>query len=220
VKASTIITEIGRQLNDAAQTRWPLADLYVYLTEASRQLVLIQPRANPAVKSVQLTPLNTLQNLPDDSSSLIDITRNMGADGSTPGQVITVADRQALDGLNANWHSAAGSTVIDNYTYDDRSPLTFYVTPPPVASPQVWVEMVYAIQPADVISMDQDLDVLDVYQGPLIEYMIYRCLTVNAKSDQDRQAAKDHLGFFYMMLDAKDKATMLMTPNNPNNVMG
>ena len=220
MKASTIVTEIGRQLNDLTQTRWPIDDLLGYLTEASRQLVMIQPRANPAVISVKLAASDTLQNLPDDASSLIDITRNMGADGKTPGQVITVADRQALDGLNANWHSATGSAVIDNYTYDDRSPLTFYVSPPPAATPAVYVEMVYAIQPKDVTSVGDDLDILDVYQGAIVEYMLYRCLTVNAKSEPDRQAAKEHLSYFYMMLDAKDKATMLMTPNNPNNVMG
>ena len=218
--ASEVLTEVSKQLNDVANVRWPVADLFTYLTEALRQLVTIQPRANPTVISVQLTPSNTLQSLPDNASSLIDITRNMGSDGNTPGQVITVADRQALDGANANWHSAAGSAIIDNYTYDDRSPLNFYVTPPPTNTQPVWVEMVYAIQPVAVTALTQDLDVLDVYMGPLVEYMLYRCLTVNAKGDTDRQASQTHLGYFYMMLDAKDKAAALLTPNNPNNVMG
>ena len=220
MKASTIINEVARQVNDAAFARWTLNDQFVYLTEASRQLVLIQPRANPSVVSVKLTPSNTLQSLPDDASSLIDITRNMGSNGTTPGRVITISDRQALDGLNANWHNATGSTTIDNYTYDDRSPLTFYVSPPPASAPDIYVEMVYAIQPVDVTALDQDLDVLDIYQAPLVEYMLYRCFSVNAKSDTDRAVAKEHLSYFYMMLDAKDKATMLMTPNNPQNVMG
>jgi len=218
--ASDIIIAAAKQLNDVGYVRWSLADHYTYLTEALRQCVIIQPRANAVTESLQLTASSTRQALPADACALIDIVRNMGANGTTPGYAITVADRQTLDTANASWHSAAGSTVIDNYTYDDRSPTIFYVTPPVHASTKVYVEICYSKTPGAVSALTDDLEIMDVYQGPVLEYHMYRCLNVNHASEADRQAAQTHLGYFYAMLGEKEKAAMMLSPNNPQNVVG
>ena len=218
--ASDIITVAAKQLNDLAYTRWTLADHYAYLTEGLRQCVLIQPRANAVTASVQLTAATTRQAIPDAACALIDIVRNMGVAGTTPGYAITVADRQTLDTANAGWHDADGSTVIDNYTYDDRSPTIFYVTPPVHATTKVYVEICYAKSPTAVTALADALEILDIYQGPLLEYQLYRCLNVNHASEADRQTAQTHLGYFYAMLGEKEKAAMMLSPNNPQNVVG
>lgn len=220
MNASDIIATAAKQLNDLLYTRWTLADHYAYLTEGLRQCVLIQPRANTVTASVQLTASTTRQALPAAACALIDIVRNMGSTGTAPGYAITIADRQTLDTANAGWHSATGATSIDNYTYDDRSPTVFYVTPPVHASTKVYVEICYSKSPAAVSALADVLEILDIYQGPLLEYQMYRCLNVNHASEADRQAAQTHLGYFYAMLGEKEKAAMMLSPNNPQNVVG
>lgn len=220
MKASDVINTVARQLNDAAFTRWTQADHFSYLTEGLRQCVVVQPRSYPVTDVVELAAGKTKQEIPVDGSSLIDVVRNMGADGLTPGYAVTVADRQALDASDPGWHFAAGSTSVNNYTYDDRNPLTFYVSPPTHATTKVFVEIVYAGLPEAVETMNDLLPVQDLYMGALIEYQLYRCFSVNSKSAEDRQNAQTHLGVFYAMLGEKEKAAMLISPNNPQNVVG
>lgn len=220
MKASEIIGVAAEQLNDTAYARWTQAQHFSYLTEGLRLLVSIQPRALSVTTSMKLAA-GTKQELPASGVALIDIVRNLGATGNTPGYAVTVADRQTLDAADPGWHTAPGGTVVDNYTYDDRSPTVFYVNPPVSSMSDVYVEIVYAEAPAVVSSLTQDLAVMDVYQAPLVEYQLYRCYSLNSEaSSEDRQAAQTHLGVFYAMLGEKEKAAMLLSPNNPNNVVG
>lgn len=220
IYASDIINSVAKVLNDVSFVRWPLADHYAYMTEGLRTCVIIQPRSHQVTISQKLTAGSTRQVLPADAISLIDITRNMGTDGLTPGYSITIADRQALDTANASWHTAPTSTYVNNYTYDDRAPNTFYVTPPPSLTVNVYIELVYSKNPSVVTALTQALDILDIYQAPLVEYQLFRCFGVNTASAEDRQLSQQHLGYFYAMLDQKEKAAMMLSPNNPSNVVG
>lgn len=218
--ASDIINNVAKVLNDTSFVRWTLPDHYAYLSEGLRMCVIIQPRSHQTTIAHKLTAGSTRQVLPADAISLIDMPRNLGPDGLTPGYAITIADRQTLDTANAAWHTALTSTYINNYTYDDRAPNTFYVTPPPSVTVDVYVELVYSKNPAAVTALTQALDILDIYQAPLMEYQFYRCFGANTASADDRQLSQQHLGYFYTMLDQKEKAAMMLSPNNPSNVVG
>ena len=69
----------------------------------------------------------------------------MGADGLTPGAVISPIERQVLDGTDRNWH-AKTATAVDHLIFDPRLQTEFYVYPGVGATP-VWVEAQFAISP-------------------------------------------------------------------------
>ena len=220
MKASDVILSVAKTMNDLTYRRFTLDAHYAFLTEGLLQCVFIQPRANAKVVKFKLTSGNTFQNLPDDAVALIDIVRNLGADGQTPGAPIIIADRQALDGSDPKWHSTPGDGEVTNFVYDDRSPNTFYVYPYVPNGSTAYVEMIYAPVPTTIVSMDQDLDIQELYRVVLVEYQLSKCFGLDVSSDSDAQKAQQHLGLFYSMLGERDKAQALLSPNNPNNVTG
>lgn len=220
MKASDVILSVAQTMNDVAYKRFTLEAHYEFLTEGLLQCVFIQPRANATIIPFKLAAGNTLQNLPDDAVALIDIVRNLGADGLTAGDPILVADRQSLDGSDPHWHSSAGQGSIVNYVYDDRSPNTFYVYPFVPSGQTSYVEMIYAPIPTTVSALTQDLDIQSQYRVALVNYQLHKCFGLNVSSDSDAQKSQQYLGVFYSMLGERDKAQALLSPNNPNNVVG
>lgn len=168
-------------LNDPDNDTWPLDDLRAYLSEGQRAAVLLRPEVNPDTRVVDAVE-GTRQTIPDDAYVLLDVMRNIGSDGTTPGRVVTPAERMALDTTDPNWHSglfADPETV--NWIYDIRNRKTFYVHPPQPASPGK-LEITVAVQPGQLLTeseaaADPDNDVLgidDIYEPALIFFMLHR----------------------------------------------
>ena len=102
--AQSIINKAVIQLNDISSVRWTRAELLSWLNDGQRQIVVAQPAAANYVTSVKLTA-GTQQAIPADGWMLLDVYRNMGADGVTPGRAIRIISKEMLDGFNPDWHS-------------------------------------------------------------------------------------------------------------------
>lgn len=212
--ASELLDRITRDLNDINHVRWSEATLLDYLTAAQRMIVSLRPMANAVTLSDHLLEGgNTLQHIPAGYYTLIDVVRNMGQDGFTPGLPITVVERDTLDDANSNWHTETGSTVIDNYTYDERNPTSFYITPPASTETDVFVEIVVSKAPARVGAVTENVEIDDVFEEAIREYMMYLALSQNSDSAYDREKAKAHLQTFYLSLGEDLKARILTSPN-------
>lgn len=147
IYASSILERASTIIQDETGTRWPSTELLKWLNDGQREVVLLKPDAYAQNESIALVE-GTKQSIPSNGLSLIDVVRNMGADGETPGRAIRLILRRILDDQLSDWHSAAVSAEIKHFTFDDRDPKRFYVYPR--SDGTSWVEAVFSSSPVDI----------------------------------------------------------------------
>lgn len=219
--ASTLITRANDILQDTTNVRWPEAELLRWLSDGQREVVLIKPEASVAHTTLQLTANNTKQSLPAAALQLIDVTRNMGADGATPGRAIRIIMREVLDAQRPDWHSETADSVVKHFMFDVRSPKTFYVYPRPATA--IYIEMVYSVSPADLTTTSSPLGVDEVYANALLDYVLYRAYSKDSEYAGNSQRAMAHYQAFSGSLGVKSsnelakgpEANSVLNPNNP-----
>jgi hypothetical protein len=218
VTAKAILDKAGTQLIDIAGVRWTRTELLSWLNDGLRQIVVVNPNATNTVTSVKLVA-GTRQSIPSDGWLLLTINRNMGTTGSTPGRAIRIISRELLDGFNPDWHTATASAVTKNYLYDLQDQTAFYVYPPSTGTN--YVELNYSKQPADLTAESQVIPIFDVYQGALVDYILYRACSKDAEYAPGLELAKGYLTTFTMAIQAKTQSEVSSTPENalnPRNV--
>lgn len=213
IKVQVLVDDVRNTLLDEGSTkRWSDDDLTLFYNSAVLQLALVRPDATAKTASVLLAA-GTKQSLPSDGLRLIDIPRNMGADGNTPGSAILRAKREQLDAYNRNWHTEAASATAKNFTYDERNPKVFYVTPKNDGTG--YVEVAYSAAPARVASANigtTDIAVDDVYYGALKDWMLREAYQIEI-SLVSEQRARTYERSFYQSLGLKYQADRAAAPN-------
>lgn len=204
-------------LQDTTNVRWPLTELLPWVTDATREIVIFKPSAFPKNESMLLSA-GTKQTIPSTGVQLLDVVRNMGTGGNTPGKAIRLIEREVLDAGSPDWHSSTASTTTRHYTYEENDPKTFYVWPP--ATGTSYAEIVYsAAPPAAVLGGTLAID--DIYQGAVLDYVLYRAYQKDAEYAADPQRAASHYQAFVTAVGGREKAEKTQTPNldqhgNPN----
>lgn len=216
--ASDVLDRCSVILTDTTRVRWTAAMLMGFLADAMRQTVLLRPDANSTVAVVMLAEGNTKQRIPNGAVRFLSLVRNMGSGGLTPGSPITPTTREAMDSASATWHLEGASSVIDHYLYNVDTPNFFFVSPPPAAD--VFVEMEFARDIADITVLDDELPLASIWIEPLREYVLYRAYSVNAASTDDRDRAQSHLRQFYLAIGEEAKAKLLFNPYQPTYAQG
>jgi hypothetical protein len=178
VTAGAIIDKAVIQLIDISGVRWTRAELLKWLNDGLRQIVLMQPNAMNTPGAVQLVA-GTRQLLPTGGWMLLGVYRNMGTTGTTPGRAVRIISRELLDSFNPSWHTATQSTITTNYIYDLQDQTAYYVYPPSTGTN--YLEINYSLQPTDLTSESQAIPMFDVYQGPLLDYIMFRACTKDAE---------------------------------------
>jgi hypothetical protein len=196
--ANDYIVDAALLYGDVGYDRVDEDDWIKYLNASIRALILVRPDAGAQTDNVQLTA-GVLQALPSTALRLLDITRNMGADGNTAGKIISPVDRKHLDYSNLLWPAATGDTEIDNYSYDKENPRIYYVTPPAHATTQVWVEMQVSQLPTAVAATGDDPDVNDVFFEPLVQYMLYKAFSADDEDVEFQKAIQYMQNFFNLL---------------------
>lgn len=150
-----------------------------FLNAAIRTIVMLRPDATAITESIRLEPgmrqripSRTLHEASRDALTLIDVTRNMGSDGRTPGGGILPITPEMIRGMGCNGISTARS--IDNYGYDrlvDR--LVYYVFPAVEPGASVWVEATYSATPPPVSTEADALPIPDTFQSALVHGVLY-----------------------------------------------
>lgn len=132
--------------------RWSDAKLVGYLADAALELVRVRGDANSIREALQLTASAVVHDiLPADAMELLDVTRNMGADGATAGNAILMATLDEMNRADRGWISATPATTILNWLKHPAEPTRFYTSPPAHASTPVYVETVYSRVPKRMI---------------------------------------------------------------------
>lgn len=176
ILASTILSRAGTIIQDETNARWPQAELLKWLNDGQREIVLLKPDSYAQNESVALVA-GTKQSIPATGIALIDVVRNMGTGGSTPGRAIRLIQRKILDEQLPDWHTETAAAIIKHFTFDDRDPKRYYVYPPSDGTTKI--EVVYSSAPADVTVSDP-ITLDDIYSNALLDYVLYRAYQKDA----------------------------------------
>lgn len=200
ILASEIISEASKQLNDVGKITWTDASYFEYITSAQEMIVSIRPDAYSLVTTMQMAA-GSKQSLPATALRLLDIKRNMGTDGNTPGRAVLPVEENALDLFAFNWSAATQEAEVKNYVYDEKTPNTFYVDPP--SDGTGWLELSISRVPP-VITQDSDpLVVKDIYRSHVLQWVMFRAYSIEVDSVSSRQRAAKHEDTFYQMMSGK-----------------
>ena len=216
IQVNAIISRAATLIQDATNVRWPLAELLDWLNDGQREIVLLKPQSSVKNISVQLTANSTKQALPADGIMLIDVLRNMGPTGSTPGAAIRVVTREVLDAQIPTWHSDANKAgVVMHFMFDARDPKNYYVYPKAPAE-AAYVELIYSASPTNCTAGDV-IQIDDIYGNALLDYVLYRAYSKDADYAQNANLAVGHYTAFSNSLGVK---TQNEVAQNPNTVIG
>jgi len=203
-KASILLLDIGG-------VRWPAAtELLGWVNSGMKEVVLQKPNALTLTSSIPMVA-GTKQTIPSTSISLLELVRNMGADGLTPGAAIGIIDRNLLDTMNPYWHTSTPATETTNFCYDLRDLKTFYCLPPqPVGTVQK-VEAVMSINPVTLTALSQVISLDDIYETVLIDYVLYRAFSKDAEHAANMQRADYYHKAFLSALGVKAQSESLFS---------
>lgn len=211
ILASKLIADAQLVLQDKNGVRWTPAELLSWLNAAQREIVIFKPTAfvkNLAVKLVA----GTKQTLPADAVQFMDITRNMGVDGVTPGRAVRLVERETLDAARPGWHTDTASATVRHFIYNPLDPLTVYVYPPQPAAGQGYVEQVYGASPADVATANDPITLGNIYASAMTDYMLYRAFLKDSEY-ADANRAGTHRTAFNNAIAGKATVENAVEPN-------
>ena len=211
VSMQAVSDRVGDLLLDEDLVRWPIAERIRWANEAMGAILSRRPAAL-ARRAVHTLALGTYQTIPAASSILLDVVRNIGADGTTPGAPIRRSDRQQIDDTDPNWHEMTPASKIKQYTYDDRVPTVFYVYPPAIAGTKV--EILEAALPAEISAIGDSISISAEYMEAVVNYVCYRCHSKDSEFANGAVAAAFYQAF-EASLGIKNQNQIVISPNRP-----
>jgi hypothetical protein len=211
VTAESILDRVRTQLIDTnVEQRWSDEELLRWLSDGQRALVSFIPDASSTI-AVRPLAAGTRQSIPSDGHMLLTIFRNTNAGGTTGGRAVRVASRELLDGFDPAWHSASATVNVQAYIFDPQHPDVFYVYPPNTGAG--YVELSYSVMPEDLASTSDTLTVSDIYQTPLVDYVLYRAHQKDGDFAAGQAIASNYLQLFLAHIGQGQAAEL---SNNPN----
>lgn len=209
ILASELIVQASEIAEDQSNVTWTETQILGWLNEA--QKIIASLRADASVTlGVVLLVSGTKQSIV--GRRLMDVVRNMGSDGITPGKAVRLVERGIKDDFNPDWHADATSMEIKEYIYDVRVPDEYYVYPPVSSSHDIYVETLEATVPADVATASNSINVSDIYAPNLMEWMLFRIFCRDAEQVPDAQRAATHFSNFFTMMGEKLKVDLAVSP--------
>lgn len=205
VIVSSIIDRVRAQLIDTGSVkRWTDDELINWVTDGERTIVAIAPSASSVNAATPLTA-GTLQFIPSNGHMLLSVTRNTG------GRAVRVIGRELIDGFNPDWHTATASSTVQNYIFDPQQPRQFYVYPPNDGTGSL--DIVYSVMPAERTALTDTLEVIDLYQTALVDYVMYRAHQKDSDFAAGASIAANYLQTFLAFMQQGEGSQMA---NNPN----
>lgn len=207
--ASDIITEVSGQLNDIAQITWVEDALIRYIDSAQEMVVSIRPDAYSQITNM-LMGVGSKQDLPASALRLLDIKRNMGTDGNSPGRVVIAIDEESLDLFSFSHHAATQKEVIKNFSYDEKTPNTFYVDPP--SDGTGYIEISISRIPPKITGVSDPLVLKDIYFNHVVQWCMFRAYSIEVDSASSQSRAQKHETSFYLMMGKKFRRDVIFSP--------
>ncbi len=181
ILAQVIVDKVEAILQDPSHlvAQWTEAFHLANLNEAQKQIVVLKPDTYVVRGSVLLVT-GSKQALAAGEIALIEISRNMGTDGLTAGNAITLVDKAVMDAVLPSWMTVTTAGAILHYMYDIKDPKVFYIYPGRPASPAWYVEMARSSTPAD-IAIGTAITLDDAYETAIQYWMLYKAYLIKRK---------------------------------------
>lgn len=208
--ASNLVTILGQQLHDVGQDTWTESLLLTYLSEAQNQIALLRPEAT-AVTESKILAETAKQEIPDGGVRFLDCVRNLGVGGVVPGRHIKRIARGEIDGYYPEWTSEESATEVKRYIFEAETPRTFWVYPTPSVA-TLAVELSYSKAPTQIAATSTLIGLDDTYISPMLEWVLYRCLSMEAKGASVNLAAQ-HMQAFYQALGLAVQVDQIVEKN-------
>ena len=175
---------------------WDYQDLINWYNLGTRQIVSIDPRANPITVAIKLAS-GIKQAIPGGGIALLDVIRNMGADGSTPGRAIVQTTLEALRRSYPSYSTETATATIYNWMPDVADRTIFRVYPP--ADGTSYAELEYGKVPTIVVYdaggdwQSAYIGVKENYIDALMNYLLSRAFG----KDTDIPGNIGKAGYYY-----------------------
>lgn len=241
--ASTLVKDVlyrvSVQLHDLSPqfNRWTSRELVSWLNDGQRAIAKYVPTSCSRVDSIKLAA-GTKQSIdyvlsanikPGDGSAatnvkgnaLQSVLRNMGPDGQTPGKAVRIADRETMDANDPYWHQSTGSEV-SVYVYDPRNPKVFYVSPGVKSSANLWAEISWLTDPAEIDvagsyawdgNSTTKISIDDKFADDLTNYVLARAYLKDAEAAANAASAAAAASMFTSSINAQAAAITGVNPN-------
>ena len=207
VAASAIISRVRTQLIDngaSGPVRWTDAELLQWIADAQRTICALIPAAAATVVIVQMVA-GTRQNIPANGIIYLKAYRNMGPTGTVGGQGLEQVPRSLMDTQYPTWHAAAPVAAPVAVIFDDTDWGAYYVYPPSDGTGKL--ELLYALEATDLVATTDLLVVSDIYQTPILDYVMWRCALKDSDYAPGLAAAAVYLSAFSGFLANMEKDT-------------
>lgn len=202
--AADVMKRASTVLQDNGAVRWTAPEMRDYLNDGLREIVTLKPNAKTATVPLALD-LGAKQSLPSQYTVLCDVICNRITGNSKAVRVL--ASRQIMDAQIPGWQDSATlpfSAAVTHVIQDLRDPRTFYVVPGNTGDGEI--EAVVGTMPtpvavpgANVLEIDSynsAVDLSDVYQNALINYVLYRAFSKDSAQPGAAARAAAHFELF------------------------
>jgi hypothetical protein len=210
--ASVPLGQVQELLQDEGGVTWTTTQLLRAWNEAQKVIVVFAPEASLTTASWQLVAAETRHAAPSGAIKIIDVMRNMGADGATPGASIRLTTRGNLEDHVTDWHSGTGAASITQWAPDPRNPKLFWTYPRVHASTAVFVEGTYSSVPADIDELTDTITVGDEWAAAAVNWCMYRALARDSKRTPVFARADHYLKTFGFLVGGKLSADIKQDP--------
>lgn len=208
MQASDIIASARILLTDPDKVRWDDPTLLRWLNSGQRQICAVRPDAK-SVRADLVLAAGVEQTVPANGWKFLSALHNVRSDGGR-GRVITLVSRDELNAIDVSWPAATGQAEQKHYTVDEDNPRMFEVWPPSVGGNKLRIN--YAALPVDCTALSSDVDLSDVYEGPLVDWICYRAYGPDSDDTQDATRAATHLSAFMTALGVKSQSDAATAP--------
>lgn len=220
--AANVLARVRPTLIDQDGTRWSDSELFLWMTDAVSTILSARPDVFAVIQTVNLAA-GTKQVLPAPAYLFLGALRNVNDDG-TPGRAVRIVSREAMDGLNPDWHSATPSKVVRHCIYDSSYLTTFFVYPPNDGTGKLDTS-VSQLQPP-ILESDDTIPLPDNYQVAVVDYVLFRAHMKDSDNPNAPQLASTYLSAFSQFLgitsqsQAAASANQALQPGDKANTAG
>lgn len=186
ITGTALIDRCATILMDTNNVKWSRAEMILYVNDGQRSIISLLPETS-AVVDTDILVAGTRQTIPATSWMLLDVIRNMGTDGSTPGRSVQRVDMVVFDESTPDWQAAASDAEVTVYMYNARDRSAFYVYPQSPATN--YLEIITSASHSDAVEATA-ITIDDVYVSILTDYMLWRANSKSGSLGNAEQAAQ------------------------------
>lgn len=166
-----LLYRIRNIIQDSVGTRWPDAELELYVLDGMVKIAALSPESGPTGFVTHALSVGIEQEISTNGvgravSRVLDVINNRT--GSTQGKPIRKVAKDQLDAQRPNWATETASTTVLNWMPHDEAPTSFLVYPPAASGASVRAKVAIVPNSADSI------EVIDSARDAVVFYAVSR----------------------------------------------